>query len=322
MDIEKLLKEKGKLIDKEIEAVFPKKDIPNLNDAVYYHLGTGGKHIRPVLAIVTCESLGGNAKQVLPFAAACEILHNWLLIHDDIEDGDQVRRNKPAVWIKYGLAQGVNIGDYMTQKVYELILRSKEQGVDNDTVFKLLKTMVDASLRTSEGQAMEINLRANDNPTEEDYMKMITGKTAHYMTAPVIGGAIVAGREDLLDKVIEFGNYVGPAFQIADDLLDLTEGKGRKEIGCDIKEGKRSLLAIHCLSKCKEKRLIEILNKPVKETTHEDVLFAKQLFEQCGSVDYAKKKADELLKKAKSVIAGTELSFLEEFADYLVNRKK
>ena len=84
-DIEKMLSGKGKLINKEIAAVFPKKGIANLNDAVW-HAVPGGKRIRPILAIITCEALGGNSKQVLPFAAACEVLHNWLLVHDDIED--------------------------------------------------------------------------------------------------------------------------------------------------------------------------------------------------------------------------------------------
>ena len=323
MDIENILKEKGKLIDKEIERVFPKQGIENLNDAVYYHLDTGGKRIRPVLAIVTCESLSGSVNQVLPFAAACEILHNWLLIHDDIEDGDQVRRNKPSVWAKYGLAHGVNIGDYMTQKVYELILSSKEYDVDNETVFQLLKAMVNTAVKTAEGQTQEINLRNNDNPTEQEYMEMITNKTAYYMTVPVIGGALIAKRNDLVDKIIEFGKLAGPAFQIADDLLDLTKGKGRNEIGRDIKEGKRSLLVIHCLNNCEEKdKLLEILNKHVEATSDDEVLFVKQLFEKHGSVEYAKNKADDLLNKAKQAVSGTDLGFLEAFADYLVNRKK
>jgi len=101
-DIEKLLIDRGKLIDKEIESVFPKKGIDNLYDGIWYHLNTGGKKIRPVLAIITCEALGGKSKMVLPFAAACEVLHNWLLVHDDIEDGDRIRRDKPTVWAKYG----------------------------------------------------------------------------------------------------------------------------------------------------------------------------------------------------------------------------
>lgn len=324
----KIYEQKGHLIDREIERVFPKDGLKNLDDAVWYHLGTGGKRIRPLLAIVTCEALGGDVDKILPFAASCEILHNWLLVHDDIEDGDKIRRDQDAVWVKYGFAHGINVGDYMAQKVYELILKSKQYGVDDENILKLMDAMLNASLRTAEGQAMDMNLRDNDNPTEDDYMKMVTGKTAHYFTVPMVGGAIVAGREELVDKIIEFGKYSGPAFQIRDDILDLTEGKGRKEIGRDIKEGKRSILAVHCLDKCDKEektKLLEILNRGVEDTTDEDVLYAKHLFEKHGSIEYSTKKAEELTEKAKETIKNLPPKLkevLEFFADYLVKRKK
>jgi geranylgeranyl pyrophosphate synthase len=328
VDIKKPMEKKSGLIDKEIKSVFPGKGIANLNDAVWYHLDTGGKRLRPILAIMTCEALGGNVKKILPFAAACEILHSWLLIHDDIEDGDRVRRNQPALWVKYGLAHGINVGDYMSQKVFELILNSKKYGVDNEIIFKLIDAMITTSIRTAEGQTMDMNLRNNNNPTEEDYMKMIMNKTGYYMTVPLVGGAIVAGHDELIKDIIEFGKCVGPAFQISDDILDLTEGKGRGEIGRDIKEGKRSILAIHCLSKCnkeEKKKLLDILNKPVEETGDKDVAHAKQLFEKYGSVNYSIKKAQELVDKSRRITKKMpkELQeILNFFADYIINRKK
>ncbi len=328
MDVEKILAERGKLIDVEIEAVFP-KSIKNLHDAVYYHLGTGGKRLRPVLAIATCEALQGNVKQVIPFAAACEILHHWLILHDDIMDGDRVRRDKPAVWVKYGVAHGINIGDYMAQKVYELILRSRNCGVDNETVFQLISAMTTTAAKTAEGQAMDINLRTSANPKEKDYMEMVAGKTAHYLTIPIVGGAIVAGAgKELLSKIIEFGSCAGPAFQIADDVLDLTAGKGRGETGRDIKEGKRSILVVHCLSRCsrqEKSKLLHILNKSVEKTTNADVLAVKKLFEKYGSVGYARSKAKELISKAKDVTKDLPpqlRSVLSDFADYLVERTR
>lgn len=328
MNIERILSEKGKLIDREIESVFPRQ-ISNLHDAVYYHLGTGGKRIRPVLAIATCEALGGDVEQIIPFAAACEVLHQWLLVHDDIQDGDEVRRDKPAVWVKYGLAHGINVGDYMSSKVYELILRSRIYGVGNETIFRLLDSMIKTAVKTSEGQAMDMNLREKGKPTEKDYMEMVIGKTGHYMTIPMVGGAIVAGADEkTITGIIEFGNFIGPAFQIADDVLDLTKGKGRRETGRDIKEGKRSILVVHCLKKGnpKEKKtLLGILDKPPEKTTNADVLRVKKLFEKYGSIEYAEKKAKELVSRAKE--ATKELpaplrSILNEFADYMVERKR
>lgn len=327
LNIENLSEKKAHLIDNEIKKVFPQKGLPNLDDAVWYHLNTGGKRLRPLLAILTCEALGGETKKVLPFAAACEILHSWLLIHDDIEDGDKVRRNQPALWVKYGLAHGINVGDYMSQKVFELILNSKKYNVDNETVFKLIDAMTTTAIRTSEGQTMDMNLRDNNSPSEAEYMKMIMGKTGYYMTVPLVGGAIVAKRENMVNHLIEFGKCIGPAFQISDDILDLTEGKGRGEIGRDIKEGKRSIVVIHCLSKCnkdEKTKLLGILNKPVESTTNSDVLYAKKLFEKHGSIEYSRKRSEQLIVNAKKITK--KMPELEEilnfFADYVINRKK
>ncbi len=327
--LEKLSAEKVPLIEKELRKVLPAEGLPNLHDAAWYHIGTGGKKLRPLLAIVTYESLTNDRiEKILPFAAACDLLHNWILIHDDIEDGDKVRRDKPAVWIKYGLAHGINIGDYLAQKVYELILNSRSYGVDNEKIFKLISAVVDTTVRTAEGQAMDINLRNNDNPTEKDYLDMVVRKTAHYLTISMIGAAIIAGREELIQKLIEFGRNIGPAFQIADDILDLTEGKGRKELGRDIKEGKRSILIVHCLTKCtgeERARLLSMLNKTAEETTDADVDYVSRLFEKYDSIDYARKKADELIAKAKRIADSLPQKLrdiLYFFADYSVQRRK
>ncbi|MBI4019446.1 MAG: polyprenyl synthetase family protein [Candidatus Aenigmarchaeota archaeon] len=329
MSIETAMAEKAGLIDKELDAVFPKNGIANLQEAVWYHIGTGGKRIRPVLAIATYEALGGKGDKILPFAAACEVLHAWLLIHDDIEDGDRMRRDKPTVWIKYGMPHAINIGDYMSQKMYELILRCRDRGMDEKTVFRLIDAIVTTAIKTAEGQTMDMNMRFTEAPAEEEYMKTVTGKTAHYLTVPAIGGAIGAGADEkLIQKILKYGEYAGPAFQIADDVLDMSEGKGRGEIGRDIKEGKRSIMVVHCLSRCnadeKEKLLAILANGPEKTTDH-DVLWAKVLFEKHGSIEYAREKAKNLIVKAKKTTEDMPdglRNILNSFADYLVERKK
>jgi geranylgeranyl pyrophosphate synthase len=327
-DMERLSAEKSPLIEKELGKVLPRHGFDNLNDAVWYHIDTGGKKFRPLLAIMTCESLGGNVDQILPFAAACELFHNWILVHDDIEDNDRMRRDQPTVWVKYGIAHGINVGDYLEHKVFELILHSADHGVDDKKTMKLLNAMTQAAMRTAEGQAMDINLRSNDNPTEKEYLDMVIGKTAHYLTVPMVGAAIIAGREDLIPKLIDFGRHLGPAFQIADDILDLTEGKGRKEIGCDIKEGKRSILAVHCLGRCTEREkvdLIYILNKEKDKTLPDDISYAKELFDKYGSVVYARNLAEGYTKKAKAVADAMPQRLCEIlyfFSDYAVQRRK
>jgi len=328
IDIENLSAEVSPVIDREIEKVLPKSGVDNLHDAIWYHMDTGGKKLRPLLSILACEALGGSRDKILSFAASCELLHNWLLIHDDIEDSDKVRRDKPAVWVKYGFAHGINIGDYMAHKVFELILHSKEHGVNEEKTVKLLQIMTDTALRTAEGQTMDINLRGNSAPTEKEYFDSVIGKTAHYLTVPMLGAAIVADREDLIPKLVEFGKNLGPAFQIADDILDLTEGKGRNEIGRDIKEGKRSILVVHCLGRCnpEEKgKLIAVLNKAPEETTEEDVAYVKGLFEMHGSIDYARRRAEEFTNEAKRIADSLPPKLKEIlyfFTDYAIQRRK
>ncbi|MBI5061455.1 MAG: polyprenyl synthetase family protein [Candidatus Aenigmarchaeota archaeon] len=258
----------------------------------------------------------------------CELLHNWLLVHDDIEDGDRVRRDKPSVWVKYGAGHAINIGDFMAQKVFELILLSKDRGIDERTVFRLVDAMVRTAVKTSEGQALDMNMRKS-SPSEKDYMEMVELKTGYYLTIPMLGAAIIAKKgKDVEEKIIKFGKLVGPAFQIMDDLLDLTEGKGRGEIGADIKEGKRSILVVHCAGKCSESerdKIFEILSKPRERTTKTDILFMKRMFEKYGSIDYAKNRADQLVADAKKVTAGLKpelRDILNYFADYIVKRKK
>lgn len=328
-EIEHILEEFVPEIEKEIAKVIPKQGIPNLNDAVWYHLETGGKRLRPILAIMTCRALGGDVKRVIPFAAACEMIHNWLLIHDDIEDGDMMRRNKETVWKKYGTDHGINIGDFIAAKVYEIILKSKNLGVDESTIIRLFEESVKTCVKTAEGQTREMNLRKNNNPTETEYMDMVKQKTAYYLTLPIIGGAVITGAQDsVIEKIKEFGLKIGPAFQMTDDLLDLTEGKGRDGIGSDIKEGKRSIMVVHCSSKCEpdeKNKLFDILNKPRKDTSKDDVLWVKGLFEKYGSIEYTKESAEELVKESENIISDipSELrKILNWFAEYMIKRKK
>ncbi len=112
LDIDKFINEKGPLIEKEISEVIPMHSaIPNLYDGMWYALGKSGKRLRPILCLIAAKTLGANEKLALSFAASLEVIHNMTLVHDDVEDGDKIRRDLPAVWVKYGLGHGINIGD-------------------------------------------------------------------------------------------------------------------------------------------------------------------------------------------------------------------
>ncbi len=330
------LSEKSDFIDKEIERfVHEDERIENLHDGMIYSLGLDspdrkirGKRVRPVLALMTCESLGEDVRKVIPFAVSTELLHNFLLVHDDIEDKDEVRRNRPSVWKKYGSAHGINIGDYIFVKAYRAILRSGEVGVDDKKLVKLVDLLTKTVDRTGIGQAMDIGARESDEISVEQYMRTVTEKTGYYLAYPILGGAIISGASDeTLRSLEEFGKYIGPVFQIADDILDLTEGKGREEIGCDIKEGKRSLLVAFAASDCspdERQRLFEILNKDRDYTTDEDVSWVISLFEKYKTIDKAKAMAREMLDSAKRSIQNVPEELRENLsvaAEFFMERK-
>ncbi len=328
-DIKKILEEGGKKVDEELKKTLPKTDLENLYGGILYSVESGGKRLRPILCLETCKRLGGDERKAMPFAVACEIMHNWFLVLDDIQDGDKVRRNMPTTWVKYGLPQSMNISGVMGDLVFKAVLGCKEAGVDSETVFKLLNYVVGIIFKTSEGQTMELDMKRSEDVTIEDYTKMVTLKTGYYLACPMIGGAMIANADKkIIDSLEEIGKSIGPAFQIRDDIIDLTEGKGRNEIGSDIKEGKRSILVVYTASKCSKEekaKLFKILNKPREEKAGEDVEWVVALFKKYKAVEYAQEESEKLLKGSFGHIRKlpTKLAdFLESVGKYIIERNK
>ncbi|MEQ8820962.1 MAG: polyprenyl synthetase family protein [Sumerlaeia bacterium] len=297
--------------DRLAEIIAAEAPIPNLHEGLTYALGLDiadraarGKRLRPVLGLMTAEALGADPRLALPFACAIELMHNFALVHDDIEDGDEIRRNRPTVWKRYGLAHGVNIGDYFFCKVISILMEPERlipgMAISPNLQLRLLRLMSATLDHTHHGQAMDINARADRAFTMEKYMRLVRAKTGHYLAAPMIGGAMVAGAEQgVLDALSDFGHAIGPMFQIKDDLLDLTAGKGRGGIiGNDIKEGKRSFLVAEATTRLGDEnreRLYTILDKPRSETSSDDIAWVVQAFDKCGALDAAEKRCGELL---------------------------
>ena len=263
------------------------------------------------------------------FVANGMVVHNSL-IHDDIEDGDEYRRDQPTVWKKYGIPHAVNIGDGMFVKIYESALMSRKY-LPEEKVNQLISLLTDTMLKLVEGQTMDMNFRERNDVTEKEYMEMVWRKTGILIGATVTGGALIAGADkNVQQALLEYGKKIGPAFQIRDDLIDIDSSawKGRKgEIGCDIREGKRTLMVIHCLNHAsKEDRelLLQILNKKRDTKTKEDVEGAIKILKKSGSVDYAKNVSKKLAKDAKEylkIIPKEKRKFLDKFTDFLIERK-
>jgi geranylgeranyl pyrophosphate synthase len=332
-ELESFFNEGQQLVDQTLRKIItPQKGaIPNLDDGMAYGLGlddadaNAGKRIRPLLCLLVCRELTGESRPALPFAAAIELMHNFCLVHDDIEDGDEMRRGRPAVWKKYGLPHAINIGDYMFTKVFEALLLDSYSTPPERIVrlFELMRSTLD---HTHRGQALDMNAREN-RISVDDYMNLVTEKTGHYLAAPMIAGAISSDADaDVIAALGTFGLMIGPMFQIRDDVIDLTHGKGRGTIGNDIREGKRSFLVAHALqhaTPAEQDRLVAILDLPRADTTDADVQTALDIFEKSGAMAAADAKCEELKDKAITalqVLPDNLRDRLLEVTEYLTAR--
>lgn len=305
-DIQHLLYAHAQRVETLLRAEMPPGAAEYLSDGVWYQFDSGGKRLRPALCLLTCKELGGDPEKALPFALAAEMLHNLLLIHDDIEDGDTMRRDRETLWAHLGVANAINIGDYLIASAYRILLSSP---LDPQTVVRLLKVYSMTFEKTVEGQALDINLRACATFDIAQYFRIVQLKTAYYLTFNLVGGAIVAGIDGpVIDQLWELGRCLGPAFQIRDDTIDLTRGKGRGgEIGCDIREGKPSIFFAHALETIQEGDpdrtcLLEILGKPREDTTTADVRRVVEIYKRADSLEFAEAESSRLIDRAFSII--------------------
>lgn len=305
--------------------------IANLDDGTAYALGLDaaatntGKRIRPLLCLLVCHSLSSDTRAALPFAAAIELMHNFCLVHDDIEDGDEYRRGRPAVWKQFGLPHAINIGDYLFTKIFQALLIDEFNSPPGRIVrmFELMRSTLD---HTHRGQALDMNARLQRISTSA-YMNLVTEKTGHYLAAPLIAGGIAAdATAEQTAALGTFGLMIGPMFQIRDDVIDLTHGKGREAIGSDIREGKRSFLVAYSLEHAGEPEqaeLIRVLDLPREQTTPEHVQRALAIFNSCGAMQAADARCDELKNSALAalqVLPEQLRTQLWEVTEYLAGR--
>ena len=221
-----------------------------LYDLVSGFLDSSGKGLRPALCLATCRAFGGRVEQALDSATAIEVLHNAFLVHDDIEDGSEFRHARPTMHRQYGIPIAVNTGDAM-QALSMRLLRNNLLTLGPDVAWQVGNEFDHMLMESLEGQAMELGW-VRDNAcdiSEADYLRMTLKKTCWYsFIHPCRIGALIArpGRLDL-DRFNEFGYFLGAAFQIQDDVLNLVGSRERygKEIGGDLYEGKRTLMLAH-----------------------------------------------------------------------------
>ncbi|MBX2999958.1 MAG: polyprenyl synthetase family protein [Caldilineaceae bacterium] len=227
-----------------------------------YHMGwmdenfqpgdfSAGKRIRPLLCLMACEAVGGDAQQALPAATAIEMLHNFSLVHDDIEDGDEMRRHRRTMWNVWGVPQAINAGDGMFAIAYQAILGLPERGVSAATTVAALGRFTCTCIKLTEGQYLDLSFEDRLDVTVDEYLQMIGGKTGALIAAALAIGALVGGAdEEIGEALYRFGYNIGLAFQIRDDLLGIwgEPSVTGKAAGNDLLRQKKSLPVLYALN--------------------------------------------------------------------------
>jgi geranylgeranyl diphosphate synthase type I len=260
---------------------------------VQEHLSTGGKRLRARLALLAADALGAHHDAV-PWAAAVELLHNATLVHDDIQDGDRVRRGQPTTWARHGVAQAINAGDLLLM----LPTLALDEGELPDALRWALSRCLSAqAAATVRGQTDELDLLPAGRLDAGAYLRAVEGKTGGLFGLPVEGAALIAGcpRPAAAALAAPFA-ALGVLFQIQDDILDLYGDKGREAPGADLREGKVSVLVVEHLARvpADRARLLALLHAPREATPDAEVQWAIRAFRASGALAAALERVQAL----------------------------
>lgn len=281
-----------------------------------YHLVTGGKRLRALIPLYVYQIFGKDPSQALPLGAAVEMIHNATLVHDDLQDGDEIRRNRPTVWKKYSSAQAINCGDAMFQYAFQLLADLK---IEPERLIRLMRRASISTVNVIEGQAQEFLMKEEGHPNVARYLGVIRGKTSGLFALPVVGAMEALGLDDALCRVAEeVAMDLGMLFQIQDDLLDIYGAKGRDRVATDIAEGKISIFVAHVNetgSVAEKVELSQILCKPRAQTTEADIQRAVATFERTN----AKAMAIQYIRRIqKSIAEDQKLNACPEIRNLLI----
>ena len=309
-------------LKKELKYIKPE----NLYNPVKYLLESGGKRLRPIIALNVSELLGGKISDTLPAAAALEIFHNFTLAHDDIMDNSMLRRGKKTINSKWDNNTGILSGDVMLIISYEVLNQYQDS-----KYIHLSKKLTEISRLVCEGQQADMDFASKNDITENEYFEMIKNKTAVLIGCSFMFGGIVAEANDLNTNLLyEIGLNLGIAFQLEDDLLDCfgDQEKFGKKIGGDIIEKKKTLLYLFTNLKLESEKKLEFENifnsNEIAES--EKINSIKLFYETSGALKYVKNKVKVYFDKADQLINKLELDNdtkrkLNQFSKTLLNRE-
>ncbi len=312
---------------------------PALGSILRYHMGwqdehghqcrkESGKFIRSTLCLLSCQAVGGTTSQAIPAAAAVELVHNFSLIHDDIEDASYERHHRPTVWRLWGESQAINAGDAMFTLACLALVRLKEKGIAVEKIVKCAEVLSRACLELCEGQYLDMEYENRLDMTVEDYIGMAARKTAELFAASASLGAYLGSEDgELVDFFRLLGRELGMVFQIHDDILGIWGARETvgKSAG-DILHRKKTLPVAYGLQSSKgtaRERLRKLYSR--ESITGEDIKEVTKILDDLGAREYAETVARQYCHKALAHLDATGLGSLSlgplrETAGFLLTR--
>jgi geranylgeranyl diphosphate synthase type I len=303
-----------------------------LTDMIDYHFGwqdetsgSTGKRIRPLITLLCCAATNGEWQTALPAASAVEIIHNFSLIHDDIEDLSSFRRGRMTVWKKWGIPKAINLGDALFALSRLTLFRLGKIGLPHARILNVIEVLDRACTKLTIGQQLDLAYQEREHISEENYLGMISGKTSALLSAAAACGGIIAGGDaEVIDLLEKYGNDLGLAFQIQDDILGIwgDSAKTGKDARDDLYQKKKTLPIVYALQNSPDFR--ESWNSGQRGSAAYTELY--QLLDVSRAQNYAQSKAEECLQRALSRLDGLRIKNefqveLQNLTLRLLNRK-
>jgi geranylgeranyl diphosphate synthase type I len=315
-----ILEEYSTYTDGQMRSMFKaRKSVGRLYDMMKYHLGwlddrfmdcnaPRGKSLRSTMCLLACEAICNDYRKALPAAAAVELLHNFTLIHDDIEDGDEKRRHRDTLWKLWGVPQAINTGDAM-DIVANLSLLELDGAIKPEMMVEVMRLFNETVIELCEGQYLDMDFQNRSEVSVGEYITMVSGKTAALIEASTAIGAMVATEDrDIIDRFRTFGRKIGIAFQIRDDILGIwgnpeNTGKSAKN---DIRNKKKSLPVLYAMETSPERE--ELKRIYAKEhLSDEDIARVFDILTGSGALEYTQKEAQRYKDEAMAQFDGLKL---------------
>ena len=310
---------------------------PALGSILRYHMGwqdehghlcskESGKFIRSTLCLLSCKAVAGDTSQAMPAAAAVELIHNFSLIHDDIEDASHERHHRSTVWKLWGESQAINAGDAMSTLAYLALPRLEDQGVSYERIVSSIRMLGLACLELCEGQYLDVEYEDRLDVTIEEYLDMAARKTGALFAASTSLGAYLGSEDsELVNVFYLFGKELGVAYQVYDDVLGIWGAeKSTGKSATDISQRKKTLPVVYGLHNSDgdaRKRLKRFYSQ--QSISGADMIEVKKILDCLGARDYAENLAEQYYCRALAQLEATGLDTLaplKETACFLLKR--